>query len=153
MNGCTYLDSPIGKLVISGDEAVTRVAFVEEKQAAADPNPLVEEAKRQLAAYFRGELRVFDLPLAPSGSSFEQAVWRHLLTIPDGQTTTYGEIAVALGRGPAAARAVGAANAKNPIVIIIPCHRVIGRNGKLVGYGGGLWRKRWLLQHEGALLL
>ncbi|NOX60412.1 MAG: methylated-DNA--[protein]-cysteine S-methyltransferase [Chloroflexi bacterium] len=153
MSSHLYLDTPIGKLLIVGDEAITRVTFVGEAGDAAKPTALLEEAARQLDAYFHGELRTFDLPLAPAGSAFEQAVWRHLLTIPYGRTTTYGEIATALGRGHAAARAVGAANARNPIVIIIPCHRVIGRGGKLVGYGGGLWRKRWLLQHEGALLL
>jgi methylated-DNA-[protein]-cysteine S-methyltransferase len=101
----------------------------------------------QLAEYFAGERRAFDLPLAPQGSGFQVEVWRALLRIPYGETCSYGDIARVVGR-PAASRAVGAANGRNPIPIIVPCHRVIGSNGSLTGYGGGLPVKRWLLDHE-----
>ena len=104
-------------------------------------------AAQQLAAYFNGSLHDFDLPLAPRGTSFQQRVWRALLDIPYGRTASYGEIASVIG-APGKARAVGAANGQNPIAIIIPCHRVIGSHGELVGYGGGLDRKRWLLELE-----
>jgi methylated-DNA-[protein]-cysteine S-methyltransferase len=101
----------------------------------------------QLAEYFAGTRRVFDLPLAPRGTAFQVMVWRALVKIPFAETRSYGEIARAVGR-PAASRAVGAANGRNPIAIIVPCHRVIGSNGDLTGYGGGLPIKRWLLDHE-----
>ena len=103
--------------------------------------------KAQLAEYFAGERRDFDLPLAPQGSGFQVEVWRALLRIPYGETCSYGDIARVVGR-PAASRAVGAANGRNPIAVIVPCHRVIGSNGSLTGYGGGLPVKRWLLDHE-----
>lgn len=108
---------------------------------------LLEAAKQQLASYFAGGRAVFDLPLAPVATAFQQRVWRALRTIPAGETRSYGEIAVMIGR-PTASRAVGAANGANSIGIIVPCHRVVGSNGKLVGYAGGLDRKRWLLAHE-----
>jgi methylated-DNA-[protein]-cysteine S-methyltransferase len=107
------------------------------------------EASRQLQAYFAGERREFDLPLAPYGSDFQRRVWSALLEIPYGETISYLELARRLG-DPRAVRAVGSANGRNPISIIIPCHRVIGADGSLVGYGGGLERKRWLLRHEAA---
>ena len=101
----------------------------------------------QLDEYFNGMLQVFDLPLDPVGSAFQLKVWKELSRIPFGQTTTYGRVAAAIGQ-PRASRAVGMANNQNPIVIIVPCHRVVGANGSLTGYGGGLPRKKWLLQHE-----
>lgn len=107
-------------------------------------------AARQLDEYFAGERREFDLPLAPRGTGFQERVWRALLAIPFGVTRSYGELARTIGR-PSASRAVGAANGKNPIAIIVPCHRVIGANGTLTGYGGGLPIKRWLLEHEAKL--
>jgi methylated-DNA-[protein]-cysteine S-methyltransferase len=112
-----------------------------------DRNPLLEETARQLRAYFAGETREFDLPLDMRGTEFQKRVWRELLTIPFGETRGYGEIAGALG-APKAVRAVGAANGANPIPIVVPCHRVIGAGGKLVGYGGGLALKRRLLELE-----
>ncbi len=105
-------------------------------------------ARDQLAAYFAGERREFDLPLAPAGTPFQRRVWAELRKIPYGGTISYGELARRLG-DPAASRAVGAANGRNPISIVVPCHRVIGANGSLTGYGGGLERKRWLLELEG----
>jgi len=112
----------------------------------ADPHPFRDTA-RQLDEYFRGDLRRFDLPLDLAGTSFELAVWRALREIPYGRTISYGELARRIGRA-GAARAVGAANGRNPISIVIPCHRVVGANGALTGYGGGIDRKRALLDHE-----
>jgi methylated-DNA-[protein]-cysteine S-methyltransferase len=108
---------------------------------------VLARTEAQLAEYFAGERRDFDLPLAPQGSGFQVEVWRALLRIPYGETCSYGHIARVVGR-PSASRAVGAANGRNPIPIIVPCHRVIGSNGSLTGYGGGLPVKRWLLDHE-----
>jgi methylated-DNA-[protein]-cysteine S-methyltransferase len=113
-------------------------------------NPLLAEAARQLRAYFSGDLREFCLPLDPRGTDFQVRVWRRLETIPYGELRSYSDIARAIG-APLAVRAVGAANGANPIPIVIPCHRVIGSNGKLVGYGGGLALKKRLLDLEGAL--
>jgi methylated-DNA-[protein]-cysteine S-methyltransferase len=117
----------------------------------APRHPVLVATARQLAEYFAGQRRVFDLPLAPDGTPFQQQVWRQLLEIPFGFTSSYGELARAVGR-PNASRAVGAANGRNPISIIIPCHRVIGSDGSLTGYGGGEPAKRWLLDHESPLL-
>ena len=110
-------------------------------------NTHVEAALAQLSAYFSGELRHFDLQLCAQGTSFQQQVWSQLQTVPYGVTMSYGEIATALGK-PTAARAVGMANSKNPIPIVVPCHRIIGSNGALTGFAGGLDTKRWLLAHE-----
>lgn len=120
--------------------------------AAPQPvaSPLLERLREQLSAYFAGAVVHFDLPLAPEGTAFEQQVWAALQTIPTGETRSYGELARALGQ-PTAARAVGLANARNPIAILIPCHRVIGADGRLTGYAGGLDRKEALLRLEGAL--
>ncbi len=117
-----------------------------------DDEPVLVAAAAQLAEYFAGARRAFELPLAPPGTAFQRLAWDALLAIPYGQTRSYGEQARAIGR-PHASRAVGAANGANPIAIIIPCHRVIGASGQLTGYGGGLPTKRWLLAHEGALLV
>jgi len=114
---------------------------------AAQASRVIARTIEQLTAYFAGERRAFDVPLAPHGTAFQQAVWRALLDIPYGATRSYGELARVIGR-PTASRAVGAANGSNPISIIVPCHRVIGASGQLTGYGGGLPMKRWLLDHE-----
>jgi methylated-DNA-[protein]-cysteine S-methyltransferase len=150
------IDSPVGRLLLTGDgSALTGVYFLDH----ADHGPVTshtaspaafKEVRDQLAAYFGGELKEFDLKLAPSGTPFQLAVWAELTRIPYGATTSYGEIARALGKSPVASRAVGAANGSNPIPVIVPCHRVIGANGGLTGYGGGLERKLTLLQIEGA---
>jgi methylated-DNA-[protein]-cysteine S-methyltransferase len=108
---------------------------------------VLARAATQLAEYFAGARRVFDVPLAPRGTDFQQGVWRELARIPYGETRSYGELARVLGR-PSASRAVGAANGKNPISILVPCHRVIAGSGALTGYAGGLDAKRWLLAHE-----
>jgi methylated-DNA-[protein]-cysteine S-methyltransferase len=116
-------------------------------QAEGEIALLLQQAAAQLAAYFAGVRKSFDLPLAASGTAFQQQVWQQLCRIPYGQTQSYGELALRLGNKNAM-RAVGAANGRNPIAIIVPCHRVIGADGKLTGYAGGLDRKVWLLQHE-----
>jgi AraC family transcriptional regulator of adaptative response/methylated-DNA-[protein]-cysteine methyltransferase len=110
-------------------------------------NAILEQTKTELDEYFAGERREFTVPLDVAGSTFHEGVWRELLTIPYGETRSYGEQSRRMGR-PDAVRAVARANGDNRIAIIIPCHRVIGSDGKLTGYGGGLWRKRWLLDHE-----
>lgn len=148
----TYYYSPIGTICITGTEAgICSVKFcdvVTDKNHAL-PQPLVSCAE-QLAAYFNGELRDFDLPLLPAGTSFQQQVWQQLKTISYGKTASYLDVARTVS-GEKAIRAVGAANGKNPLCIVVPCHRVIGSDGSLTGYAGGLWRKEWLLQHEGIL--
>jgi methylated-DNA-[protein]-cysteine S-methyltransferase len=153
-----FVDSPIGRLrLVASDDALVGVHFPELPPAAIDAStarddgrhPVLSRARDQLAEYFAGERPAFDLPLSPRGTDFQEAVWRALLAIPFGATRSYAAIAAAVGR-PSAMRAVGAANGKNPISIIVPCHRVIGADGSLTGYGGGLPRKRWLLRHEGA---
>jgi len=148
------LDSPIGSLLVAGDDQGLRYLLFAEGRRAARPKPEWEpdrstltETVRQLTAYFAGKLRFFDVPLAPQGTSFQQQVWRALCDIPYGETTSYGELAHRIGN-PKAVRAVGLANGSNPIAIIIPCHRVIGSNGSLTGYGGGLPIKRALLELE-----
>ncbi len=143
-------EGPFGTLhlVADGDELV---ALSLPDRPAPDGPPgksaVLARTARQLDEYFAGKRREFDLPLAPEGTAFQQRVWRELLKIPYGETWSYGELARAIGR-PAAARAVGAANGKNPIAIIVPCHRVIGADGSLTGYGGGMPTKQWLLAHE-----
>ena len=141
--------SPIGDLLLVGNgRAVTELALPAAWSRADEPSDdVLDEAARQLDAYFAGALRDFDLPLEPFGTPFQQSVWQALREVSYGTTTSYGALAAELGR-PNAARAVGAANGSNPIAIVIPCHRVIGAAGSLVGYGGGLERKRWLLDLE-----
>ncbi len=178
----SHLPTPVGELTLTAsDTALTGVYFpssrhgpppivpplpagrggqgerykrLGEDPAGADSGPASEilaRARQQLAEYFARARTTFDLPLAAEGSEFEHRVWDALRSIPYGATTSYGEIARRLGDA-RNARAVGAANGKNPIPIIVPCHRVIGANGDLTGFGGGIDRKRWLLEHEGALL-
>lgn len=150
--------SPLGliKLVGTGG-GIMALEFVEESDMAVEPSSsssipaCLKNCVHQLDCYFQGQATDFDLPVQPQGTAFQQIVWHALADIPFGQTTTYQAIARKIGR-PQAMRAVGAANGKNPISIILPCHRVIGSNGKLTGYGGGLWRKQWLLEHEAKTL-
>jgi methylated-DNA-[protein]-cysteine S-methyltransferase len=145
----TYYKSPLGPLEIVGSrDRVLAVAFVEEMLVGDDELPFcVKECRKQLDEYFKGDRRDFFLNLEPAGTDFQKAVWKQVAQIPYGKTTSYGAIAKILTR-PNASRAVGGANGKNPIVIIIPCHRVLGGDGNLTGYGGGLWRKRWLIGFE-----
>ncbi len=154
----TYLDgTPVGRLLIAGDEhGLRHVSFSKshfsapvttpEKDWESNEKPL-KEAVKQLTAYFSGKLQKFDLPLLPEGTEFQQKVWNELRKIKFGTTASYGRIAAQIGN-PAASRAVGMANGRNPISIIVPCHRIIGSTGKLVGYGGGLSHKETLLKLE-----
>ena len=150
----TRIDSPIGPLTLTGDGETLTSLHMELHRGRPGPAPVARrddgafrDAREQLDAYFAGELRQFDVPLAPIGSPWQMRVWDALREIPYGETVSYGEIAHRVG-APHAPRAVGTANGSNPIAIIVPCHRVIGANGKLTGYGGGLDRKRFLLGLE-----
>jgi methylated-DNA-[protein]-cysteine S-methyltransferase len=144
------VDSPLGELQLVGDgRSLTRLEMSPRSVPAGashDPEAF-GDVEAQLDAYFAGELTEFDVPLAPAGSGFQLAVWAALTRIPYGETASYGEVAAEVGR-PDAVRAVGSTNGRNPIAVIIPCHRVIGADGTLVGYGGGLPRKRLLLELE-----
>ncbi len=149
----SIVDTPIGPLgLIASATGLRGVRFNGRRLRPEGRSPVLADAARQLHAYFEGELVSFDLPLELEGSDFQQRCWRALATIPYGQTVSYGEQARRLGLGPDAARAVGAANGRNPLPIVLPCHRVIGADGSLTGFGGGLPAKRFLLEHEGALL-
>lgn len=152
MRAWTFLESPIGRLTLVADGgALTALLLPGHEPTPSGPatphEPTLAAALGQLSEYFAGQRRRFDLPLAPAGTAFQRAVWDQLLHIPFAETTSYGKIAASVGR-PRAVRAVGAANGANPISLIVPCHRVIGSDGTLTGYGGGLPAKRWLLAHE-----
>ncbi|MNQ62441.1 Methylated-DNA--protein-cysteine methyltransferase [compost metagenome] len=152
-----YHDSPIGPLLLAGDDSGLQLLHMDAAQPwelAADWQPArqqLDEACRQLDLYFQGRLKRFELRLAPRGTTFQQEVWQALQGIPYGQTTSYSELAERIGK-PKSVRAVGTANGANPIAIVIPCHRVIGRDGSLTGYAGGLSRKAQLLKLEGVKL-
>jgi len=159
----TRLTTPLGPMLIGAtDEGVVLLEFVDRRQLAAqirrigqrlggvfvpDASPVADRVTSQVTGYFDGTQRSFELPLQPLGSDFEREVWDALLEIPYGETRSYAEIAVQVGL-PAAVRAVGRANGMNALAIVIPCHRVVGSDGRLVGYGGGLWRKERLLELE-----
>lgn len=145
-------ESPLGRLLARVDDAgeLTVLRFVSDGEetdddADAGENAALDDVEAQLCAYFAGERLEFELSLAPAGTEFQQRVWRELANIPAGSTASYGELAA---RTASVARAVGSANGSNPIAIVVPCHRVIGADGTLTGYAGGLERKRWLLAHE-----
>jgi methylated-DNA-[protein]-cysteine S-methyltransferase len=151
-----HIDSPIGRLTLTSEGSLLTGLYMASPgklprtadwvmDNAAAPLP---EAARQLCEYFAGERREFDLPLRMHGTDFQKRVWRELTKIPFGETWSYGQLARRLDN-PSACRAVGLANGRNPIAIIVPCHRVIGADGSLTGFGGGLPRKQWLLAHEG----
>jgi methylated-DNA-[protein]-cysteine S-methyltransferase len=147
------VDSPIGPLgLVASDVALQAVLFEGRSLEREGSSLVLEETASQLDAYFAGDLVAFDLPLELNGSEFYRRCWLALETIPYGQTVSYGEQARRLGLGHEAARAVGSANGRNPLPIVLPCHRVIGADGSLTGFGGGLHVKRFLLEHEGALL-
>ncbi len=154
MKHAYFYQSPLGKIGIAEEGGfITNLFFgntVAPKDFEVFETPLLKRAGEQLREYFSGKRREFDLPLRPEGTMFQRRVWEVLAEIPYGQTVTYGEIAKKLGK-PSACRAVGAANGKNPISIFLPCHRVIGTNGKLTGYAGGLPAKKLLLKLEGIL--
>jgi O-6-methylguanine DNA methyltransferase len=147
-NNVAYLDSPVGLLEICSDgEELVRVAFAEEKKHREESDLVLMETKKQLSEYFAGERKKFSLPLKMQGTGFQTRVWQELMCIPYGKTASYKDIAAAVGNEKAC-RAVGGANNKNSIAILIPCHRVVGSNKKMVGYASGIWRKEWLLEHE-----
>ncbi len=157
MTSQLVMESPVGPMRLAADdEAITQVMFAEPDAVLTDPgeevSPLLSEAARQLRAYFAGDLREFDLPVTSRGTAFQRRIWSQLERIPYGVTSSYGEIAGRLGLPMGASRAVGTANGANPIAIVVPCHRVIGATGKLIGYAGGLERKKYLLNHESALV-
>jgi methylated-DNA-[protein]-cysteine S-methyltransferase len=147
--GSRSVDTPIGTLWLSRDEhGLARIDF-HGRHGAPSADPLLAEAEAQLNAYFAGERQSFELPLSPRGTHFQRIVWATVEAIPYGATTTYSALAATVGR-PSAWRAVGAANGRNPLPVVIPCHRVVGAAGGLTGYGGGLERKRALLDLESA---
>jgi methylated-DNA-[protein]-cysteine S-methyltransferase len=149
INYIDYYESPIGLLKIScNKDSLTSLLFSSEKDSTTNPNSITEITKEQLDKYFKGDLTIFNIPLKPNGTAFQKKVWDILVQyIPYGKTTTYKKQALQLG-DVKAIRAMASANGKNPIAIVIPCHRVIGSDGSLTGYAGELWRKQWLLQHE-----
>jgi methylated-DNA-[protein]-cysteine S-methyltransferase len=140
--------SPLGMLTLTSDGlSVTKVSFSENNTEVSNSCSILDSCQKQLMDYFSGKLNSFDLPMNPEGTAFQQKVWAELIKIPYGETITYMELAVRLG-DPKAIRAVGTANGRNPIAILIPCHRVIGAGNKLTGYAGGIWRKKLLLELE-----
>jgi methylated-DNA-[protein]-cysteine S-methyltransferase len=156
MNAFCYFQSPIGRLLLTSDGTALTGLYMEPSRKTQSTDGWTQDAAaaplsatlRQLTEYFGGTRREFDLPLRMQGTDFQKRVWQELTEIPYGQTWSYGELAKRIDN-PSASRAVGLANGRNPISILVPCHRVIGADGSLTGYGGGLDRKRWLLAHEG----
>ena len=151
-----FYHSPVGWLELSAtDKGISEISF---KNSEPEPYPtghlhsILSETIRQLEGYFTNKQTQFTIPLDLHGSDFEVEVWNQLPTIPFGQTVTYGDFSKRLNN-PKAIRAIGSTIGRNPVVIIVPCHRIIGANGRMVGFGGGIWRKEWLLKHEGAILL
>lgn len=144
------LDSPVGRMALECEGEALTALYLPHRLAepVGAETPLLSRGRAELEEYFQGKRRVFDLPLAPKGTPFQQRVWQELAKVPWGTVVTYGELAVRVG-SPKACRAVGQANHNNPLPIFLPCHRVVGANGSLTGYAGGLERKKWLLQHEG----
>ncbi|MFA6059680.1 MAG: methylated-DNA--[protein]-cysteine S-methyltransferase [Taibaiella sp.] len=149
----SHYQSPIGLIEITAsDSGLLSVSFrdeTEEINTIASANDITKQTAEYLVEYFAGNCQTFDVPLAPVGTAFQQQVWKELVKVPFGKTDTYSSIANKLNN-PLSVRAVGAANGKNPIAIIVPCHRIIGASGHLTGYAGGLWRKEFLLNLEGA---
>ncbi|MEL4306986.1 methylated-DNA--[protein]-cysteine S-methyltransferase [Joostella sp. CR20] len=143
------IKTPLGNTKIVGDEnGVSAITVLDEETPISEHIPLeLQEATEQLNAYFNGDLKKFQFKINPQGTDFQQRVWKALLEIPFGKTTSYLELSKTLG-DVKAIRAVASANSKNPLWIVVPCHRVIGSDGSLTGYAGGLWRKKWLLEHE-----
>lgn len=147
MNYSATMESPIGPLLLTCSATGLTSLQMGARAEREHDHALLQQARKQLTEYFAGERTEFELPLEPQGTEFQREVWEQLRAIPYGETASYGQIAQRVGR-PQASRAVGAANGANPIAIVVPCHRVIGADGSLTGFGGGLPRKQWLLQHE-----
>ena len=153
----TVVDSPLGPLTLVAQDGTLAALWMVEQRHRPDPaldgdrdDGVLPEVREQLTAYWDGTLREFTVPVSAGGTPFRSRVWAALRTIPYGQTWSYGRLAAEIGQ-PAASRAVGLANGRNPLSIVVPCHRVVGSSGSLSGYGGGLERKRWLLDHERAV--
>ena len=154
MNYHTFISSPLGKILLTADDhGLTGINFQDANDAKRPSRDSIEsdapfkDPKHQISAYFRGELKEFNLKLSPGGTAFQRSVWKALCTIPYGETISYRELARRIGK-PSACRAVGAANGRNPLPIVVPCHRVIGSNGQLTGYAGGIHLKKYLLDLE-----
>lgn len=149
MLATAYIQSPLGTLLLEGDSnGLQKLTVLEEEIPASEEIPAdLMPAATQMKEYFSGQRNDFDLKLNPQGTEFQKQVWKELLNIPFGKTTTYLDMAKRLG-DPKTIRAAASANGKNPIMIVIPCHRVIGSDGSLTGYASGIWRKQWLLEHE-----
>ncbi|MCD0464498.1 methylated-DNA--[protein]-cysteine S-methyltransferase [Flavobacterium cupreum] len=148
MEQTAYIESPLGITTIIGDEeGVSVISVTQEGELSAEIPEVLQEAVRQLQEYFEGKRTDFTFKLNPKGTEFQQKVWKSLLEIPYGKTVSYMDQTKKLG-DIKAIRAVASANGKNPLWIVVPCHRVIGTNGSLTGYAGGIWRKKWLLEHE-----
>lgn len=150
----TTMKSPVGDLRLYANEGALTAIYLENHKRAptlsaseGDNHPVLREARRQLEEYFAGKRHAFELPMDPAGTPFQQTVWKALREIPWGVTWSYAELARHIGRQ-GAARAVGSANARNPLSIVVPCHRVVGSSGALTGYAGGVPTKQWLLEHE-----
>ncbi len=151
MSGLVHYNSPIGKLALySNGDAIYKVLFDAQEEQADTPDTITIECKKELEAYFQGKTERFTVPLAIEGTAFQKKVWQLLMEIPYGSSISYGELATRLG-DIKAIRAVGTANGRNKIPILIPCHRVIGKDGSLTGFAGGLDKKEWLLRHEGTI--
>jgi methylated-DNA-[protein]-cysteine S-methyltransferase len=147
-----YYRSPIGLIEVAGTSTALRsLDFVERHRDGYASNGMMQRVVEQIEEYFNGTRSEFDLAIDPQGTDFQKAVWRQLMRIPFGATASYGYIARAIGN-PKAVRAVGGANGRNPIAIVVPCHRIIGSDGSMTGYGSGIWRKEWLLKHEAGTL-
>ncbi|MFT5757265.1 MAG: methylated-DNA-[protein]-cysteine S-methyltransferase [Alteromonadaceae bacterium] len=144
-----YLNSPLGLIEFkASDKGIVYVIFCGTEKSVIQRSEITDQCKQQLTEYFTGQRKIFDLPLDPHGTVFQKSVWQCLSTIPFGESVTYLHIAKMVNK-PKGSQAVGGANGRNPISIIVPCHRVIGSNGSLTGYAGGIERKLWLLNHEG----
>jgi methylated-DNA-[protein]-cysteine S-methyltransferase len=144
-----YFESPLGYIEVSASEKeIISLNFIESTEAIPEKeNDIIKQCIKELDAYFKGTLNIFTIPISMKGTAFQNNVWNELLNIPYGETISYAELSRRI-KNPLAIRAVGTANGCNPLSIVVPCHRVIGSNGKLIGYSGGLWRKKWLLDHE-----
>lgn len=152
MKGLAYYTSPVGELLIeSEDDKIVTVNFLKDSKQEESSTSIIEQCIAELEEYFYKGRKFFTVELDPRGTDFQKKVWNELLTIPYGETISYEALAIRIGNIKSI-RAVGLANGQNPIAIIIPCHRVIGKGGQLVGYGGGLENKEWLLYHEGAIV-
>ena len=151
MKGVAYYLSPVGELLIeSEDEKIITLGFLKDSKQEEFPSPIIEQCKSELDEYFSGHRKFFSFEMDLRGTAFQIKVWNELLNIPFGKTISYEELAIRIGNIKSI-RAVGLANGQNPIAIVVPCHRVIGKSGELIGYGGGLDKKIWLLEHEGAM--